>query len=80
VADHFISDTVTYADIVLPSAMDDMVLSWGHLYLTYNEQCIDAPGDAISNREIFRCLVARMGYDDENLKWSDSECLENLVD
>ena len=21
----------------------DMILSWGHLYLTYNEKCIDYP-------------------------------------
>ena len=53
VADHFITDTAAYADIVLPAAMgaemEDMILSWGHLYLTYNEKCIEAPGEAISN-------------------------------
>lgn len=44
-AEHFISDTAAYADIVLPASvgdeMEDMVLSWGHLYLTYNEKCIE---------------------------------------
>lgn len=83
-AEHFLSDTASYADIVLPAAMgaemEDMILSWGHLYLTYNEKCAEAPGEALPNNEIFRRLAAKMGYEEENFKWSDSECLENYVD
>ncbi len=83
-AEHFISDTASYADIVLPASMgaemEDMILSWGHLYLTYNEKCVESPGECIPNNEIFRRLAARMGYEEENFKWSDSECLENYVD
>ncbi|MGW8206245.1 MAG: molybdopterin-containing oxidoreductase family protein [Hyphomicrobiaceae bacterium] len=83
-AEHFISDTASYADIVLPASMgaemEDMILSWGHLYLTYNAKCVESPGEAIPNNEIFRRLAARMGYDEENFKWSDSECLEHYVD
>ena len=37
-AEHFISDTASYADILLPATMgaeqQDMILSGGHLYLT----------------------------------------------
>ncbi|QVL46057.1 MAG: molybdopterin oxidoreductase family protein [Methylophilaceae bacterium] len=84
VADHFISDTAAYADIVLPAAMgaemEDMVLSWGHLYLTYNEKCIEPPGEALPNQEIFRRLAKLMGYEEDNFKWSDAECLEHYVD
>ncbi len=83
VADHFITDTAAYADIVLPATMgaemEDMILSWGHLYLTYNAKCVDAPGEAISNNEIFRQLAKRLGFEEENFKWSDGECLENYV-
>ena len=83
-AEHFISDTAAYADIVLPAAMgaemEDMILSWGHLYLTYNAKCIEPPGEAIPNNEIFRRLAKRMGFEEDNFKWSDSECLENYVD
>lgn len=83
VADHFISDTAAYADIVLPAAMgaemEDMILSWGHLYLTYNAKCIEPPGEAIPNNEIFRRLAKRLGFEEENFKWSDGECLENYV-
>lgn len=83
-AEHFISDTASYADILLPASMgaemEDIILSWGHLYLTYNTKCVDSPGDAIPNNEIFRQLAEKMGYDEERLKWSDSECLENFID
>ena len=83
VADHFITDTAAYADIVLPATMgaemEDMILSWGHLYLTYNAKCVEAPGEAISNNEIFRRLAKRLGFEEDNFKWSDSECLENYV-
>lgn len=84
VADHFISDTASYADIILPAAMgaeqEDMILSWGHLYLTYNTKCIEPPGEALPNNEIFRRLAQRLGFEEDNFKWSDSECLENYVD
>lgn len=82
-ADHFLSDTASYADIVLPAAMgaeyEDMVLSWGHMYLTYNEKCIEPPGEAIPNNDIFRRLAKMLGFKEDNFKWNDSECLENYV-
>lgn len=84
VADHFLSDTAAYADIVLPAAMgaemEDMILSWGHLYLTYNAKCVEPPGEALPNNEIFRRLAKRLGFEEENFKWSDGECLEHYVD
>lgn len=83
VADHFLSDTARYADIVLPAAMgaemEDIILSWGHNYLTYNEKCVEPPGEAKSNYEIFRQLAARMGYTEPQFRWSDRECLENFI-
>lgn len=84
VAEHFVTDVAQYADILLPASMgaemEDIILSWGHNYLTYNEKCVEPPGEALSNREIFRRLAAHMGYEDEDFKWSDSECLERFVD
>src|SRR5690606_38065750 len=84
VADHFITDTAAYADIVLPAAMgaemEDMILSWGHLYLTHNTKCIEPPGEALPNNEIFRRLAQRLGFEEENFRWSDGECLEHYVD
>jgi anaerobic selenocysteine-containing dehydrogenase len=82
-AEHFITDTAMYADILLPASMgaemEDMILSWGHLYLTYNAKCVDSPGEAIPNNEIFRRLATRFGFQEANFQWTDSECLEHYV-
>ena len=83
VADHFLTDTALYADIVLPAAMgaemEDIIMAWGHNYLTYNEKCVEPPGEALSNAEIFRQLATHMGYTEERLHWSDAECLEHFI-
>ena len=83
-AEHFISDTASFADILLPASMgaemEDMILSWGHLYLTYNAKCAVSPGEAIPNNEMFRQLATRFGFEEENFRWTDSECLEHYVD
>ena len=60
--------------------MEDIILSWGHNYLTYNAKCVESPGEALPNREIFRRLAARMGYDEPEFGWSDAECLEHFID
>lgn len=83
-AEHFISDTAAYADILLPAAMgaemEDIILSWGHMYLTYNTKCVEPPGEALPNNEIFRRLAQYMGFEDEQFKWSDTECLQHYID
>ena len=83
-AEHFISDTAAYADILLPASMgaeqEDIILSWGHLYLTYNTKCIESPGEAVPNYEIFRRLAKRFGFEEECFKWSDTECLQHYID
>lgn len=83
-AEHFLSDTASYADVVLPCAMaaemDDMVLSWGTFYLTYNQKCIDAPGEAVPNAEVFRRLAKTMGYSDSQFRRTDEELIEQFLD
>jgi anaerobic selenocysteine-containing dehydrogenase len=82
-AEHFVTDTAAYADIVLPATMagehDDMMFSWGHFYLTINEQAIKPCGEAKSNAEIFRLLAASFGFDDRHFKMSDMELAEHYV-
>ena len=82
-AEHFVTDTAAYADIVLPATMagehDDMMFSWGHFYLTINEKAIEPRGEAKSNAAIFRLLAAGMGYDDHQFKMGDMELAEHYV-
>jgi anaerobic selenocysteine-containing dehydrogenase len=84
VADHFISDTAAYADIILPATMaaehDDMMFSWGHFYLTLNQKAIEPPGEACSNAEIFRRLAKTMGFTDPEFIKSDEELVESTID
>jgi anaerobic selenocysteine-containing dehydrogenase len=83
-AEHFITDTAAYADIILPATMaaemDDMILSWGHFYLTYNAKCIEAPGETASNAEIFRRLAKVFGFDDPQFQRTDAEMIEDYID
>ncbi|HSI28871.1 MAG TPA: molybdopterin dinucleotide binding domain-containing protein, partial [Methylophilus sp.] len=38
------------------------------------------PGEALPNNEIFRRLAQRLGFEEDNFKWSDGECLQHYVD
>ena len=84
VAEHFLTDTAKYADIVLPAAMageaEDMMWSWGHLYFTYNQKAIDPPGECLPTSEMWRRLAAEMGFDDPHFKMSDSELAATYID
>lgn len=84
VAEHFITDTASYADIILPATMaaemDDMILSWGHFYLTYNQKCIAPPGETASNAEIFRRLARTFGFDEPQFSRSDAQMVEDTLD
>jgi anaerobic selenocysteine-containing dehydrogenase len=77
VAEHFRTDTVEYADIVLPSTMQlehaDLLISYGHLYLSWNEPAVAPPGECLPASEIFRRLARRMGLDAPCLYDSDEE-------
>jgi anaerobic selenocysteine-containing dehydrogenase len=82
-AEHFVTDTAAYADIILPATMagehDDMMFSWGHFYLTINEKAIEPRGEAKSNAEIFRLLAAAFGFDDPQFKMRDMELAEHYL-
>jgi anaerobic selenocysteine-containing dehydrogenase len=72
VSEQFLTDTADYADIVLPATtqleQDDIMFSWGHLYVTYNQRAVDPIGEAVPNTELFRRLAARMGADDPGFR------------
>jgi anaerobic selenocysteine-containing dehydrogenase len=65
VLEHFQTDTADWADIVLPATTQlehwDLMLSYGHHYVSLNRPAIEPVGEALPNSEIFRRLAARMG-------------------
>jgi anaerobic selenocysteine-containing dehydrogenase len=84
VSEHFLTDTARYADIVLPATTQleqkDIMFSWGHLYLSYNNPAIEPLGEAVSNTELFRRLAKAMGIEDPSFYRTDDEIIEASLD
>jgi anaerobic selenocysteine-containing dehydrogenase len=83
VLEHFPTDTVDYADIVLPSTMAtehaDLHSGYGHLYLGWNEPAVAPPGECRSATETFRLLARRMGLTEPALFDSDESLAEQAL-
>ena len=84
VVEHFRTDTVEYADIVLPATMQlehaDLQISYGHLYISWNEPAVAPPGECLPTTEIFRRLAKRLGLDAPCLYDSDDEIGRQILD
>ena len=80
----FLTDTAKYADILLPAAMEaeqyDIMVTWGHLYITLNMPAIKPPGECMANIDMFRRLAKTMGFDDDYWDMSDDEWLTKSYD
>ncbi len=81
VHDQFLTDTARYADIVLPATTQieatDVVTSWGHLWLGWNEAAIAPVGESVSNSELHRRLAAAMGFTEPELFDDDLTALRD---
>ncbi|HEY8092566.1 MAG TPA: molybdopterin-dependent oxidoreductase [Acidimicrobiales bacterium] len=79
VSEQFVTDTARYADVVFPAATQieqmDVVPSWGHLYLGWNEAAIAPLGESVPNTELWRRLARAMGYTEPELFESDESLL-----
>ncbi len=75
VSEQFVTDTARYADVVLPAAMEtemlDVMPSWGHLWIGWNEPATEPLGEAVANTELFRRLATALGFDEPELHLSD---------
>jgi anaerobic selenocysteine-containing dehydrogenase len=84
VVDHFLTDTACYADIVLPATMQiehrDLLISYGHLYISWNEPAAAPPGECLSATEIFRRLARVMDLEEPALYDSDEAIARQLLD
>lgn len=85
VHEQYLTDTARYADIVLPATTHieavDVVPSWGHLYLGWNEPAIDPVGESVSNSELHRRLARALGCTEPALFDDDLTVLRDaLVD
>lgn len=77
VAEHFLTDTARFADIVLPSTTQlehfDVQGAWGHHYISVNLPAIAPLGESKSHGEIMRLLAPRLGLRGPAFSQSDEE-------
>jgi anaerobic selenocysteine-containing dehydrogenase len=77
VHEQFHTDTVDYADIVLPATTQlehfDLFTSYGHHWVQVNQPCIAPLAEARSNNHVFRELAARLEFEPELFQVSDED-------
>jgi anaerobic selenocysteine-containing dehydrogenase len=82
--DVVMTDSLAYADVVLPAAShfehDDLFAAYGQHWLQRAEPVIPRQGDALPNTEIFRRLAARFGFTDPAFTASDADLMDEALD
>jgi anaerobic selenocysteine-containing dehydrogenase len=82
-ADVVMTDSMAYADVVLPAASHfefaDIYGAYGHSYLQRAEPVIPCVGQSLPNTEIFRRLAARFGFEDPAFKESDQDLMDAAI-
>jgi anaerobic selenocysteine-containing dehydrogenase len=83
-SDVVMTDSLAYADVVLPACShfehDDLFAAYGTHWLQRAQAVIPPQGEALPNTEIFRRLAARFGFDDPMFRATDAELMDDAVD
>ena len=80
VHEQFFTDTVDYADIVLPATTffehKDLQTAYGHYYVQVSNQALEPLGECRSNVDLFRELAERMEFQEDCFR----EPLDQMID
>ena len=83
VHDQFPTDSVDYADIVLPATTQlehfDLHGSYGHQFVQVNVPAIAPLGESRCNTEVFRGLAQRLGFEPELFDVSDEQLAREML-
>ncbi|HZO40952.1 MAG TPA: molybdopterin-dependent oxidoreductase [Methylomirabilota bacterium] len=83
-SDVVMTDSLAYADVVLPAASHfehaDLFAAYGTHWLQRADRVIPPQGEALPNTEIFRRLAARFGFNDPAFRASDAELMDDALD
>lgn len=83
VHDLFMTESAQAADLVLPAKhyleFEDVVASYGHKYLAFNEKGLEPPVDAMSNMELARELARQLELDKAELYETDRELVNGAL-
>ncbi len=78
------TDSMAYADIVLPACTHfeyaDIYPAYGQQWLQRADAVIPAVGESLPNTEIFRRLAARFGFDEPTFRDTDAELMDAAID
>jgi anaerobic selenocysteine-containing dehydrogenase len=77
------TDSVRYADVVLPASSHfeyaDLYAAYGHHYLQRAEPVIPPVGESLPNTEIFRRLARRFSFSGPAFEASDAELMDEAL-
>ena len=83
VHEQFPTDTVQYADIVLPASMStehlDIHSAYGHPYVQLNDPVMPPPGECRCNTDVFRALADRLGFEPRLFQVSDRDLAKEVL-
>ncbi len=83
VHEQFMTETALLADIVLPATMfmehDDVYRGGGHQHIMYGPKLVDAPGDCMSNHDVFRQLADRLGASHPGFDMSANDHIDRIL-
>src|SRR5881296_282737 len=83
-SDVVMTDSLAYADVVLPACSHfehaDLFAAYGTHWLQRAEPVITRQAEALPNTEIFRRLAARFGFSDPIFRATDAELMDDAVD
>jgi anaerobic selenocysteine-containing dehydrogenase len=81
--DIVMTDSVRYADVVLPACSHfeypDLYAAYGQHYLQRAEPVIPPVGESLPNTEIFRRLARRFGFTEAAFRASDAELMDEAL-
>jgi anaerobic selenocysteine-containing dehydrogenase len=84
VFDQIMTDTVPYADVVLPATTFlehyDLRMAYGSYVVGGVQPVVPPPGDAKSNHEVFALLGQAMGFEDEAFGWDEQTALQRTAE
>jgi anaerobic selenocysteine-containing dehydrogenase len=83
VHEQFPTETVAYADIVLPATMfvehDDLYQGGGHQHIQIGPKIIDPPGECRSNHEVICALAKRLGAEHRGFDMTAWEIIDETL-
>lgn len=83
VHERFLTDTATYADLVLPATSSlehpDLYRAYGHHGIQRVRAAIPPVGESRSNWATFQALAGRMGFDEPFFSQSEDDLIDTLV-